>query len=352
MQQVVPVVQRRRRVGMTLVELLVVIAIIAMLIGMLLPAIQSARESARRVRCANNVKQLANAALLHDQAQGFFPSGGWGWWWVGDADRGFGASQPGGWLYSCLPYLEQMPLFELSGDGNPDQISAGQRQNAAKTARTPMPTINCPTRRAPQRYPKPVDGSYIGHNAGMTPENDNTVARSCYAMNSGHTRNIALIDWGGPPASIDLSNPRQEDGGHDWPDYRSNASNELRGLSHCCSEVKAAHLRDGLSNTYLIGEKYLNPDHYETGRSGDDNETWVTGTNNDMLRTGGYRPKQDTPGYNASARLLFGGPHTASFCMSFADGSVHWISYQIDSGTHQALAHREDGSVPDTTYVR
>jgi prepilin-type N-terminal cleavage/methylation domain-containing protein len=99
--------------GMTLVELLVVVAIITMLMALLLPAVQSVRETARRARCSNNVKQLTTAALGHVQAQGYFPSGGWGYFWVGDPDRGFGESQPGGWIYSSLPYLEQVAVFNL-----------------------------------------------------------------------------------------------------------------------------------------------------------------------------------------------------------------------------------------------
>jgi len=108
---------RRRRGrppnGITLVELLVVVAIIGLLVALLLPAVELAREAARRSQCANHLKQLSLAAAAHQDVNQFFPTGGWGGGWVGDANRGFGPKQPGGWIYNVLPYTEQINLHNL-----------------------------------------------------------------------------------------------------------------------------------------------------------------------------------------------------------------------------------------------
>src|SRR5690242_693034 len=116
-----------RRRGFTLVELLVVITIIGILMGLLLPAVNSAREAARNATCQNNIKQLGLAALNHEQAHKFYPTGGWGWQWVGDPDRGFGIKQPGGWIYNILPAMDQQNLHDL-GMG---QAAAAKAQAAA-----------------------------------------------------------------------------------------------------------------------------------------------------------------------------------------------------------------------------
>ena len=99
----------RRSAGFTLVELLVVVTIIAILIALLLPAVNSAREAARCAQCANNLKQLGLAVQAHIAAHNQYPTGGWGWHYTGDGDRGFTNKQPGGWVYSLVWGRYQSP---------------------------------------------------------------------------------------------------------------------------------------------------------------------------------------------------------------------------------------------------
>ena len=120
-------VHHRTLRGFTLVELLVVIAIIGILIALLLPAIQAAREAARRSQCKNNLKQMGLAAQNHLSTQKCFPSGGWGFLWVGDPDRGYGSNQPGGWQYSILPFIDQRQIREI-GKG----LSQSQKYECAR----------------------------------------------------------------------------------------------------------------------------------------------------------------------------------------------------------------------------
>ena len=114
-----------------------------MLVTLLLPAVQAARAAARRVQCINTMKQFGLAAMNHESAYGFLPSGGWGWGWVGDPDQGPGREQPGGWVFSLLPFYEEQGVYGIGAGMTAEQ----KRQENSRMFSTVIATMNCPSRR-------------------------------------------------------------------------------------------------------------------------------------------------------------------------------------------------------------
>jgi prepilin-type N-terminal cleavage/methylation domain-containing protein/prepilin-type processing-associated H-X9-DG protein len=329
--------------GFTLVELLVVITIIGILIALLLPAVQAAREAARKLQCGNNLKQASLAMLQHEERYKFLPSGGWGWSWVGIPDRGSGKDQPGGWVYNILPFIEQQELHDMGSDGNPDSMAAPKLAAGARRIQQPLAGMNCPTRRSPINYA--VSTYWFGGAAHWLGADSSSVpvtvcSRSDYAVCVG---DYADDQWGGGPGDL-ASGPAF---------FASQGVKDIQkammGIAYGGSQVSVAMVTDGLSNTYMLGEKYLGPDWYYNGEDGADNETMYIGYDNDICRTTYYNPDdpnttytpmQDTPGTSDGAR--FGSAHADSCNMSFCDGSVQTISYSIDPVTHRWLGNRQD----------
>jgi prepilin-type N-terminal cleavage/methylation domain-containing protein len=309
--------------GFTLVELLVVITIIGILIALLLPAVQAAREAARRTQCLNNLKQMGLGFVDHEHHQEYFPGGGWHWSWAGDPLRGFGKNQPAGWPYTILPYIEQDALWNLPDDGNALQITTLQRTKSDTLLRSPVSLFNCPSRRNIMLLPEQPGGCFRNSNS------PNTGFRSDYAANGGD-----IVDEYGIEDSVgDYASAAT----HAWPRPYSSGVSDFR------TEVKTAEITDGVSNTYMVGEKNVRPENYLNGVDNGDNNYLYMGLDKDILRWGNVNclPYQDTPG--AELCISFGSAHSNCFHMAFCDGSVQAINYSINGETHRRLANREDG---------
>ena len=346
-----------RRIAFTVVEMLAVAAIIGTLIALTLPAIQAARESARCAHCKNNLKQLSLAALNHLDVHGHFPTGGWGWYWVGDPDRGFGKDQPGGWFYNILPFCEESAaLHDLAADGQPNDLTRVQRVGSAQVIQSPLAIVNCPTRRRNALYPLVAnEGGDIGFFNSITPS---FAGRSDYAANAGHV----YCEWPhgglgrGPTSYVDaeLWSEMQIWGG-EQPGLRvatSASAPAMTGVSFERSIVRASHVVDGLSKAYLVAEKFVPQRDYETGRDLGDNETWCTGFNNDNFRKTGRlendqiqecAPAPDWDPIVVDPNGRFGAAHPSGWNAAFCDGSVHTIPFTVDWRVHRDLGNRMDG---------
>jgi prepilin-type N-terminal cleavage/methylation domain-containing protein len=315
-------VKASNRSGFTLVELLVVIAIIGILIALLLPAVQAAREAARRAQCASHLKQMGLAALNLVDTHGNLPSGGWGYDWIGDPDMGFGTGQPGAWTFSLLPFCENKQLFSMAAG----KTEAQKKQINVQVVGTPVAIYNCPSRR----------GGLFAYSRGAAFKNCNAptvVMRTDYGGNAG---TFDARDEGGPPSLSNL-------GSHTWGFTKCN------GAIYQRSALPLSKITDGTSNTYLIGEKYLNPDMYFTGKASGDNECGFSGHDNDTLRWAVNQPTRDR--YGVEGTYWFGSAHPNVFQVVMCDGSVHSVPFDIDLNAHKSLADRADKKVVDISNI-
>ena len=304
--------------GFTLVELLVVITIIGMLVGLLLPAVNMAREAGRRATCTNNLHQLSAACLNHSQKLGFFPSGGWGSGWVGIPDYGTGPNQPGGWIYQILPYIDQDTLHDL-GKGNPSLSTSA----ATTLVSTALPVLYCPTRRAAQAYPGGV-GSTSATQSGRTD----------YAINGG----TVYIAHAGPAPGTALA----ATAGFSWPNLQTLG---FDGIATIHSRISDAMITDNKETTYLVAEKYMDPENYVTGASPGDLNAAMSGDDISLVRWGNanWLPSMDRPATNSPPpypTMIFGSSHPAGWHAAFCDGHVQLVGWGINAKTHRDMSSR------------
>ena len=278
--------------GFTLIELLVVIAIIAILIALLLPAVQQAREAARRTQCKNNLMQIGLALHNYEMAFEMLPPG-----CVNETgpirniEEGYHMS----WIVQILPSLEQSQVF--------GQINFSVGAYAATNGgyrKMVIPTLSCPS-----DWQRQVS------------QGNQVLAMNNYAA-----------CFGGENVPIDVKN---------------------NGVMFLNSSVGFRQIRDGASNTIMVGEKCVMEDTNELG--------WMSGTKSTLRNTGvainhGWDVGGDAPGAARFRKPLpppsdtdtsgYSSYHTGGSQVVLADGSVRFLSENISLPLYANLGNRAD----------
>jgi prepilin-type N-terminal cleavage/methylation domain-containing protein len=305
--------RKARYSGFTLIELLVVIAIIAILVALLLPAVQQAREAARRTSCTNNLKQVGLALHNYHDKFKLFP---YGW-----------DTRGAGWSTHILPDIEQQSLYDtlIFQEGGLGNWNAAGSPNTAACG-TLISTFRCPSMSVKehitnQSIPNRVPASYRGNASSTATSDDESTKR---------------------PGTTSLEQTKQD------------------GIFFACSSVRIRDIRDGTTNTILIGESYTDPDFAQDGNAMD---YWYIGSpqadpcgcsgstsGTEFTEFVGSTGVPMNVRFNATLtgyekEISFGSYHTGGAFFCLADGSVRFISEHINFAIYRALGSRNGNEV-------
>ncbi len=318
------------RRAFTIIELLVVIAIIGVLVALLLPAVQQARGAARRVHCANNLKQLGLAAHSFHDTFGALPPARLVLPLIRTAGSTAdlrGLDEPS-WLVRLLPFIEESPLHSRW-----DEYSTYARQDPSVQS-VALSTYLCPERHSADDAVTEATTVTITAPCGcpMGVQNVAGGAISDYAGNHGDLSPGAIgqfsdFYWGGNGTGVIISSRPVGDETfikRDWLD-----------------RIRLTDVTDGTSQTLMIGETFVpRGKNKETPYNG---AAWYGRHLTNFARIGGPGvPLAHSPDDQRANLYSFGSSHSGIVLFALADGSVRGLSTSISTRVLGNLTHRYD----------
>jgi prepilin-type N-terminal cleavage/methylation domain-containing protein len=315
--------------GFTLVELLVVVAIIGTLVALLLPAVHGARESARAVQCRNNLKQLGTAISQYNATHRSFPMGSWCRWDTTQPQPRPRTEGKGNMLILMLPQLGQQVVYDAFDFSQPIidfQKFPGTRQQIRKHK---IAMFECPSDDSADVNPHNLGlSNYVGSAGPKKISINGNNVMPCLCAHPFNEFFMRRLGFGAPGPFL------RHHSGTGFP------------------AVRAAMIRDGLSNTIFMGE--LRGRCTSTIRGGWTSSNHGTGVISTVVPIN-YDSCGDRGAYasingcltdcNWNVALGFKSAHPGGAHFVFGDGSVHFLPEIIDHWTYQYLGAIADGQM-------